>query len=330
MLLAPEDLDESVVLEALAGHWGLDVAEFSYAPLGFGSHHWRVTEASGLRWIATVDDLDAKPFLGNDRDAAFVGLAAAYDSASLLRDREGLSFVLAPERDDTGVVVHRLTGRWSVCVVRFAEGRAGNFDDQLSDEQADQLARLLAELHATRPVEAMPPPRSSEEEQLPMHRLLCTLDQPWTGGPYTEAARQWCLENAARIEAAMGRHAELSASLSSKELVVTHGEPHPGNLIITSNPADPLLLIDWDTLAIAHRERDVWLAAGGVVGPVNQDFIERYEGHTGRSIDHDALELTSLTWLLTNTAGLVADLRNPHTDNPDTATAWSHLSSTFA
>jgi spectinomycin phosphotransferase len=33
-------------------------------------------------------------------------------------------------------------------------------------------------------------------------------------------------------------------------MVVTHGEPHPGNLIQTSAG---LVLIDWDTVAVARR-----------------------------------------------------------------------------
>jgi aminoglycoside phosphotransferase (APT) family kinase protein len=36
---------------------------------------------------------------------------------------------------------------------------------------------------------------------------------------------------------------------------LTHGEPHPGNVIGTD---DGWLLVDWDTAAIAQPERDLW------------------------------------------------------------------------
>jgi thiamine kinase-like enzyme len=37
--------------------------------------------------------------------------------------------------------------------------------------------------------------------------------------------------------------------------VITHGEPHPGNLLRTRAG---LRLIDWDMTALARPERDLW------------------------------------------------------------------------
>ena len=37
--------------------------------------------------------------------------------------------------------------------------------------------------------------------------------------------------------------------------VITHGEPHPGNLLRTLTG---LRLIDWDMIALARPERDLW------------------------------------------------------------------------
>jgi len=37
--------------------------------------------------------------------------------------------------------------------------------------------------------------------------------------------------------------------------VLTHGEPHPGNTMLT---AGGWRLIDWDTVLIAPPERDLW------------------------------------------------------------------------
>ena len=39
------------------------------------------------------------------------------------------------------------------------------------------------------------------------------------------------------------------------EVVLTHGEPHPGNTMRTE---DGWRLIDWDTARIAPPERDLW------------------------------------------------------------------------
>jgi thiamine kinase-like enzyme len=50
--------------------------------------------------------------------------------------------------------------------------------------------------------------------------------------------------------------------------VVTHGEPHPANVIRTPGG---LKLIDWDTVQLAPAERDLWMVAG----PSGDDF-DRY------------------------------------------------------
>ena len=42
-----------------------------------------------------------------------------------------------------------------------------------------------------------------------------------------------------------------------RELVVTHGEPHAGNVMRRSDGRH--LLVDWDTVAVAPPERDLWM-----------------------------------------------------------------------
>jgi spectinomycin phosphotransferase len=44
----------------------------------------------------------------------------------------------------------------------------------------------------------------------------------------------------------------------SGPVVVTHGEPHPGNIL---RAAGGLYLIDWDTVGLALPERDLWMVA---------------------------------------------------------------------
>ena len=87
------------------------------------------------------------------------------------------------------------------------------------------------------------------------------MDQPWTGGPFSEPARQVLARHAARMVELLAwptgspprwRHA-------SAPWVITHGEPHAGNVM---RAADGHLLVDWDTVALAPPERDLWMVAG--------------------------------------------------------------------
>jgi spectinomycin phosphotransferase len=90
----PDDLSLGELTRALAKGWDLDVRDVACAPLGAGSHHWIVTGPDGGRHFMT-DDLDTKPWIGDERGTVAAGLATAYTVAQALREA-GLPFVVAP------------------------------------------------------------------------------------------------------------------------------------------------------------------------------------------------------------------------------------------
>src|SRR5262249_48898022 len=114
-------------------------------------------------------------------------------------------------------------------------------------------------------------------------RALAELDRPWTGGPYSEPARQALAQNAERAGARVAEPNAPAATVDPRDatLVVTHGEPHPGNLITTPSG---LRWIDWDTAALARPERDLWMLATGT-----PDEFATYEQRTGNTIDRNAI-----------------------------------------
>jgi aminoglycoside phosphotransferase (APT) family kinase protein len=95
--------------------------------------------------------------------------------------------------------------------------------------------------------------------------------------------------------------------------VITHGEPHAANVIDT--PAG-LRLIDWDTVALAPRERDLWMMDDGAADP-----FDAYMAATGVEVDPAAIELYRLEWTLGDLASFAARLRSDHDDNADTRRA---------
>jgi spectinomycin phosphotransferase len=105
---------------------------------------------------------------------------------------------------------------------------------------------------------------------------------------------------------------------AERGLVVTHGEPHPGNLIRTGSG---LVLIDRETVALAVPERDLWLVTAGA-----DEAAMRYADATGRDIDGDALSMYRLAWDLTDIALFTKLLRSAHRRTADTEAAWLSLS----
>jgi spectinomycin phosphotransferase/16S rRNA (guanine(1405)-N(7))-methyltransferase len=60
MLTPPDGLPEAALAAALGRWWGMSVASAEYRPVGWGSHHWAVTDTAGSQWFITADELEHK------------------------------------------------------------------------------------------------------------------------------------------------------------------------------------------------------------------------------------------------------------------------------
>ena len=114
-----------------------------------------------------------------------------------------------------------------------------------------------------------------------------------------------------------------AADLATNEAgVVTHGEPHPGNLIHTSNG---LALVDWDTVALARPERDLWMFDDGTA-----TAIDAYRKMTGVELDREALAAYRLLWALADVASFITQLRGEHQRTVDAERALVALDQIFS
>lgn len=324
MQTLPVGLDGQELTDALARSWDLAVNRLRYIPKGFGSYHWLAHGSGGGRYFVTVDDLDTKPWLGTDRDAAFKGLKAAFDTALLLHDQAHLPFVVAPIPTRTGDVSLRLTPRYSLAVFPFIDGRTGDFDDPLSSGERDQLLHTLAALHLATPTVGARARRHGVDlpGRAELEVALTDLGQPWSGGPFSEPSRIQLAARAAAVSDLLRRFDEIAVGVESNaEPVITHGEPHPGNLITLQGQ---VLLVDWDTVALAPPERDLWMLDDG-----STDTFAAYSRATGRAVDDAAVTLYRLSWMLEDIAAFVALFRSDHLRNQDTEKAWRALTGTL-
>jgi spectinomycin phosphotransferase len=81
-----------------------------------------------------------------------------------------------------------------------------------------------------------------------------------------------------------------------------------------------LVLIDWDTVALAPPERDLWMVAtpGG-------SELDQYAEATGHGVDENALEVYRRAWDLADVAAWIRLFRSDHRQDPDTDEAWALL-----
>lgn len=317
MRTRPPELSDADVTQVLAGAWRIDATSVEYRPVGFGSHHWAAV-AGGRRWFLTVDDLDAKRRSGTEpRAAVFHRLRAALATARDLADA-GLTFVVAPIPATDSEIVVRIGDRFAAALYPHVDGRSRHWGDDASPAARSAVLDLVVQIH-----DRTSPHLMVEDLTIPMlDELLVALDdldRPWTSGPYAEPARQLLAEHAEGLPRLLEHHRHVAdaAVAEPSRFVLTHGEPHPGNTIIT---ADGLALIDWDTALLAPPERDLWTVAGA-----DTSILDAYTTATGRPVLDDVITCYRLNWDLIEIAGYVALLRDEHLESADVAESWRNL-----
>lgn len=321
----PSDLDTVDLADALVSSWELDVRQVRYFPKGFGSFHW-LAEAPAHTYVVTVDDLTAKPWLGSDVAAAYRNLEAAYDVACALRRHAGLGFVVAPIPRREGASTLRLSDRYALTVFPFMEGVPGVWGDPLDGAGRAELLGQLAVLHRATP--AVAAGASRHDLVVPgragLEAALRDLDRPWAGGPFSERARLALAGRAGAVRQWLTAFDQLVdlVDAGGGERVITHGEPHPGNLIHTDHGA---VLVDWDTVALAPPERDLWMFDDGSPG-----VLASYREASGREVNDDAISLFRLAWTLSEIAGFTALFRSDHVEDRDTERGWQVLRDALA
>jgi spectinomycin phosphotransferase/16S rRNA (guanine(1405)-N(7))-methyltransferase len=297
VLTPPQDLSEQALGAALTREWGVVPASVVYRPVGFGSHHWVVTDHAGTGWFATVDDLGAA-----GADARYDRLRGALDAARGLREH-GAAFVLAPITTAGDEPVARLTPRYALSLYPLVEGESFDFGGYADPAHRQAALDMVLAVHAA-PAEIRDrAPRDSGE--VPHRDALETLlagKAPAGSGPYAARVAELFAGHADPVRRRLARHDELAAGVDPERAVLTHGETHPANTLRT--PAG-WRLIDWETARVAPPERDLWLLGDEAFGP--------YAAATGVTPRPELLEMYRIRWHLTDLAIEADRFRRPHT-----------------
>ena len=283
MLLPDPSIDVGELARLLAAEFDSPQLTPTFVPAGGDSWCYR----AGAWWVS----------VRRDRQGHF---PASYEAARELRD-SGYEFVLAPTRGRSGSVVHSVDGR-PVVVTEFVEARS-NFRDGLTREQLQELAQAVEALHAARVTalvrtESFDLPFAGELEDALAHAVAGAGTSGPLGGDVSDVVRR----NEARIRDWREEIADCQERCRAApgDLVLTHGEPDPPNVIIT--PEGELLLLDWGDLFRAPPERDALaLRALGIAPPSRPSVLRFYE----------------LRWILSEVAEYVARFTSPHTGNTE-------------
>jgi spectinomycin phosphotransferase len=309
----PANVRDSDVAAALARQWALTVEDLSYLPVGFGGYHWRAVDQAGSRWFVTVSDL-AAPWVPD--------LPMAMQTAAWLATEAGLEFVIAPAPTMTGQVVGSLDSRHALTLFPYVEA-SSRLEEPIGHGDRAAIIDMLARLHAATPEGIQVPSRPLElASRTAIDQALGSLGVPWNGGPYAEPGRDLLIRYEQQLRQAFARFDGLLAGIreAGGPYVITHGEPHPGNLLRTRAG---LCLVDWDMTSLARPERDLWWV-------ISADHdAARYSWRTGWTVNKDALALYRLRWGLDDIAEFLSQIRGPHQRTADMLVYWTGLQETL-
>jgi len=299
MRTPPRDLTEAEVGVSVAADWHVVAESIEYAPVGFGSHHWMLTEAAGRRWFLTADAVA-------DSAERLAELSAALTTAYALRHRRGLEFVVAPQAGVDDELLS-ITGRYALALYPYLE----RVTDAFANPQ--QLLTMIIALHAATPDvgDLAAVDDLSVRDRSSLEAVLNNPDTLRRAGPYAAHFTKLIMDYREPIRAALDRHDAVASTLAAERgtWVITHGEPKANNTMITASGP---VLVDWDTVQLAPPARDLWMMGS----------IDTYTSLTGREVPVDQLKFYRLRWDLKDLCGAARWFTGPHQQTADTELAW--------
>jgi hypothetical protein len=321
VLIPPTSLSDGDLGEVIERAWGVAVDSLDYRPVGFGSHHWVATDNLGVFHFVTVDELSSESRTGDEVSVLGLQLRQALEAATDLR-AFGCSFVVAPitTRDDNPFV--QFDGH-AVALYSFIEGESFSFEESFGEADQDQVLELVVALHRV-PISAIRAP-AADGFVVPwldqLDRSMHHGKEGGSNGPYAVIASQLLIDNETQIRRLTARYQVFVAQhlKDPGPVVVTHGEIHPGNVMLTSKG---WVIVDWDTVLVAPPERDLWRLAQGVAS-----VLRAYADAVGTTPDERLVELYGIRWDLAEMASFAAEFRKPHEDTEDSRRALDILQS---
>ena len=162
-------------------------------------------------------------------------------------------------------------------------------------------------------------------------RLFAVFGDPafdWETGPFGPRSGALLRSFRGPIERGFARYERLAAELNENRegWVITHGEPHTGNMVIRVDDGR-LVMVDWDTAALAPPERDLWQLIDDDGDPETDlaTYLAELGSTSGWSPDPETLDLFRMSWDLDEVAAYTQWYSHPHENTEDMRTGWDGL-----
>ncbi len=274
-MLEKPDLPDEKLISCLQDRYGLQIVHIVFLPLG----------ADLNTAVYRVDDV-AGPYFLKLRRGIFDETTVAVPR--LLSD-QGIRQVIAPRETGERQLWTRVDA-FTAMLYPFIVGHNG-FETVLSDRHWVELGVALRGIHTAvvphslrqRVPRETYSPRWRDLVRTFQRRVEATVFDDPVAATLAAFLRARCDEISMLVE----RAEQLGNTLRERSLecVLCHADIHAGNVLVDANGA--LYVVDWDTLIVAPKERDLMFVGGGVGGVWHSAREEMlfYDGYGHVEID---------------------------------------------
>lgn len=280
-MLEKPNIADARISACLKDAYGLSVARVVFLPLG-ADQQTAVYHA-----------------LADDGAAYFVKLrSGAFDPLTLivphLLRQQGIEHVIAPLAAQSGQLWTPLDD-FKLALFPFIDGQDA-YQVAMADVHWLTLGRALKAIHvAGIPAHVRAQIRQedyADNWRVIVRRFVALAEDDRTHDPVTSQLAAFLRAKRDTITKLVERAESLAAILRGRQarLVLCHGDIHAGNVLIGASGA--FYLVDWDTLILAPKERDLMFVGGGLfmnMRTPEQEETLFYQGYGETDIDPVAL-----------------------------------------
>lgn len=320
-MLTPPAVSHTQIAACLHEFFGLTLAHAEFLPLGadIDTAVYRIAATDGvpyflkLRWGHPQRFAVAVPaFLHHGLGIAAVMAPILSAENRLQVEAEGFQWALYP----------------------FVEGSSG-FERALSATQWTTFGAALSEVHhATLPAELLAdiPQETYSPRWRERARVLSAHVLRGAGGDaMAHQLTAFWRSRQSEIDTLIERAESLGqiAATSDAPRVLCHADIHAGNVLLGVDGG--LFIVDWDTLLLAPKERDLMFVGGGVGGVWNDADEEAgfYRGYGSADIDHRLLSYYRYERIVVDIVELADQILDPAAGAEDRAQGLRYMLDQF-
>ena len=280
-MLEKPDIEDTTILACLRDDYGLAIDKIEFLPLGADRNTavYRALTESNISYFVKL------------RSGDFNEMTVIVPK--LLHD-QGIQRVIAPLEIPLQDLWANL-GDFKLVVFPYIDGRDG-YQMNLSDQHWIAFGQSLKAIHTAEIPSTLTNQIQretySDEWRVKVKQFQELIEEQSFDDPISSDLAEFLRQKKSVITRLVAGAERLASVLQaqSTDFVLCHADLHAGNILIDAN--DTLYIVDWDTMILAPKERDLMYAGGGQF--VNKRTPEQeeslfYQGYGQTQADPNAL-----------------------------------------